>query len=118
MWAGSGAGTAQKWSWRFLHLPDHCPGDRASCAVIPDRPRDRPAARRCARPGRGAGAVATGAGRGPDPRARRRVRHQLAVILDLAVCAVLAGARSFTAIAEWAADADRRARCIFAGVPI
>ncbi|HXZ75194.1 MAG TPA: ISAs1 family transposase [Streptosporangiaceae bacterium] len=28
------------------------------------------------------------------------------MILALAVCAVLAGARSFTAIAEWAADAD------------
>jgi hypothetical protein len=27
--------------------------------------------------------------------------------LELAVCAVLAGARSFTAIAEWAADADK-----------
>ena len=36
-----------------------------------------------------------------DPRARRGVRHRLAVILALAVCAVLAGARSFTAIAEW-----------------
>ncbi len=43
----------------------------------------------------------------PDPRARRGVRHQLGVILGLAVCAVLAGARSFTAIAEWAADADQ-----------
>src|SRR5450432_1363106 len=41
-----------------------------------------------------------------DPRARRGVRHRLAVILSLAVCAVLAGARSFVAIAEWAADAD------------
>src|SRR4249920_76628 len=41
-----------------------------------------------------------------DPRRRRGVRHRLAVILGLAVCAVLAGARSFTAIAEWAADAD------------
>jgi DDE_Tnp_1-associated len=40
------------------------------------------------------------------PRHRRGVRHQLAVILGLAVCAVLAGARSFTAIAEWAAGAD------------
>lgn len=30
----------------------------------------------------------------PDPRARRGVRHRLAVILGLAVCAVLAGARS------------------------
>jgi predicted transposase YbfD/YdcC len=43
----------------------------------------------------------------PGPRARRGVRHRLAVILSLAVCAVLAGARSFTAIAEWAADADQ-----------
>jgi predicted transposase YbfD/YdcC len=43
----------------------------------------------------------------PDARARRGVRHRLAVILGLAVCAVLAGARSFTAIAEWAADADQ-----------
>lgn len=43
----------------------------------------------------------------PDPRARGGVRHRLVVILGLAVCAVLAGARSFTAIAEWAADADQ-----------
>jgi predicted transposase YbfD/YdcC len=42
-----------------------------------------------------------------DPRHRRGIRHRLAVILGLAVCAVLAGARSFTAIAEWAADADQ-----------
>jgi hypothetical protein len=40
-----------------------------------------------------------------DPRRWRGVRHRLAVILGLVVCAVLAGARSFTAIAEWAADA-------------
>jgi hypothetical protein len=43
-----------------------------------------------------------------DPWARRGVRHRLAVILALAVCAVLAGARSFTAIAEWAADLPTR----------
>jgi len=42
-----------------------------------------------------------------DPRHRRGVRHKLAVILGLAVCAVLAGARSFTVIAEWAADAGQ-----------
>lgn len=41
-----------------------------------------------------------------DPRHRRGVRHRLTVILGLALCAVVAGARSFTAIAEWAADAD------------
>ena len=40
-----------------------------------------------------------------DPRHRRGIRYRLAVILALAVCAVLAGARSFTAIAEWAGDA-------------
>jgi len=33
------------------------------------------------------------------------VRYRLAVVLGLAVCAVLSGARSFTAIAGWAADA-------------
>ena len=41
-----------------------------------------------------------------DPRHRRGVRHRLTVILGLALCAVVAGARPFTAIAEWAADAD------------
>jgi predicted transposase YbfD/YdcC len=46
----------------------------------------------------------------PDPHARRGVRHRLEVILSLALCAVLAGARSFTAIAEWAADADQDTR--------
>ena len=43
-----------------------------------------------------------------DPRHRRGVRHRLAVILGLALCAVVAGARSFTAIAEWALDADEQ----------
>ena len=42
----------------------------------------------------------------PDPRKPRGVRHRLAGVLGLAVCAVLAGARSYVAIAEWAADAD------------
>lgn len=40
-----------------------------------------------------------------DPRKARGVRHSLAGVLTLALCAVLAGARSFVAIAEWAADA-------------
>jgi predicted transposase YbfD/YdcC len=43
-----------------------------------------------------------------DPRHRRGVRYRLAAILGLALCAVVAGARSFTAIAEWAADADEQ----------
>ena len=40
----------------------------------------------------------------PDPRDPRGVRHEFAAILGIAVCAVLAGARSFIAIAEWSAD--------------
>lgn len=46
----------------------------------------------------------TALGQLPDPRKRRGVRHPFTAILGLAVCAVLAGARSFTAIAEWSAD--------------
>ena len=44
----------------------------------------------------------------PDPRARRGVRHQMSTIFGVALCAVLAGARSFTAIGEWAANASRQ----------
>src|SRR4051795_13488593 len=40
----------------------------------------------------------------PDPRARRGVRHRLTVVVTAAVCAVVAGYRSYTAIAEWVAD--------------
>jgi hypothetical protein len=36
----------------------------------------------------------------PDPRSRRGIRHRLVTVLALAVCAVLAGARSYIAIAE------------------
>ena len=45
-----------------------------------------------------------------DPRARSGRRHPLAGILALAAAAVLAGARSFAAIAEWAADAPQPVR--------
>lgn len=39
-----------------------------------------------------------------DPRKRRGVRHGLVTVVTVAVCAVVAGARSFVAIAEWTAD--------------
>ena len=41
----------------------------------------------------------------PDPRDRRGRRHGLVGVLAVAVCAVLAGAKSFAAIGEWVADA-------------
>ncbi|MFE5097844.1 transposase family protein [Streptomyces sp. NPDC056638] len=41
----------------------------------------------------------------PDPRRGQGRRHPLAFALSLAACAVLAGAKSLAAIAEWAADA-------------
>jgi len=44
----------------------------------------------------------------PDPRDPRGVRHTLTSLLLAAVAVVLAGARSFTAIGEWAADAPPR----------
>jgi hypothetical protein len=40
----------------------------------------------------------------PDPRDPRGVRHSLTSVLATAVAAVLAGARSLVAIAEWVAD--------------
>jgi predicted transposase YbfD/YdcC len=41
----------------------------------------------------------------PDPRDPRGVRHTLTSLLLAAVAAVLAGARSFTSVGEWVADA-------------
>lgn len=49
-------------------------------------------------------------GRVPDPRDPRGPRYPLVPVLAIAVCAMLAGARSYAAIAEWAADAPPRLR--------
>jgi hypothetical protein len=46
----------------------------------------------------------------PDPRARRGIRYRLTSLLAVAVCAVLAGAATFAAIADWAADLDPAVR--------
>jgi predicted transposase YbfD/YdcC len=40
----------------------------------------------------------------PDPRKARGVRYRFGSVLAVAVCAVLSGARSYAAIAEWAHD--------------
>jgi hypothetical protein len=50
-----------------------------------------------------------------DPRSRRGVRHRLFTVLAIGVCAVLAGAQTFTAIAEWAQDLTP-AVCIRLGI--
>ena len=42
-----------------------------------------------------------------DPRKRRGVRHPVVTVVAVAVCAALSGARSFTAIAEWAQSLSR-----------
>jgi predicted transposase YbfD/YdcC len=46
----------------------------------------------------------------PDPRKARGRRYRLVTVLAASVCAVLAGARSYVAIAEWAQDLPVSAR--------
>jgi predicted transposase YbfD/YdcC len=46
----------------------------------------------------------------PDPRDPRGIRYPLSAVLAVAVCAVMAGASSFTAITDWLHDLDDHAR--------
>ena len=48
----------------------------------------------------------------PDHRSARGVRHLLPVILAVGLAAVLAGARSFAAIGEWAVDQSEPAMAL------
>jgi predicted transposase YbfD/YdcC len=52
----------------------------------------------------------TALGTVPDPRKARGCRHRLVTVLAVSVAAVLAGARSYVAIAEWAHDLPVSAR--------
>jgi hypothetical protein len=47
----------------------------------------------------------------PDPRNARGIRHGVTAILLLGACAVLTGARSFAAIAEYAHDTPSPSPC-------
>lgn len=56
----------------------------------------------------------------PDPRSPRGLRYPLAGLLTVAVCAVMAGASSVTAISDWLYDLDDIARArlgFIRGVP-
>jgi predicted transposase YbfD/YdcC len=46
----------------------------------------------------------------PDPRHRQGRRFELEAVLGLALAAVIGGARSYRAIAEWVADLDQQVR--------
>ena len=42
----------------------------------------------------------------PDPRSRHGRRHPLSAILALVCCAIMCGAKSYAAIAQWGHDQD------------
>jgi hypothetical protein len=42
----------------------------------------------------------------PDPRSRHGRQHSLSAVLGLVCCAILCGARSYSAIAQWAHDQE------------
>jgi len=42
----------------------------------------------------------------PDPRSRHGRQHPLSAVLALVCCAIMSGAKSYTAIAQWAQDHD------------
>lgn len=42
----------------------------------------------------------------PDPRSRHGRQHSLSAVLGLVCCAIMCGARSYAAIAQWAVDHD------------
>ncbi|MBP7230478.1 MAG: DUF4338 domain-containing protein [Syntrophaceae bacterium] len=44
----------------------------------------------------------------PDPRFRRGVRHRNISIIDLSICAVVCGCRSYAAIAQWVKNCSRK----------
>ena len=51
-------------------------------------------------------------GRIEDPRKPKGVRHPLATVLALAVCAMLGGARSLYAIAQWGREHPQLAQSL------
>ncbi|MEK7281033.1 MAG: transposase family protein [Chloroflexota bacterium] len=48
----------------------------------------------------------------PDPRSAHGLRHPIGAILALAVCAMLCGARSLYAIAQWGREHDELTKAL------
>src|SRR6266581_9727470 len=87
------AGRARAERWKFLHSP--------SSATRDTRPPMTSSSMTAARSQYLLDLLA----QVPDPRKRRGRRHPLAGLLAVGIAAVIAGARSFAAIGQWAADA-------------
>src|SRR5437763_5559899 len=87
------AGRARAERWKFLRYPSSA----ARAARPPMTSSPVPAAR--------SQYLLDLLARVPDPRKRRGRRHALAGLLATGIAAVAAGARSFAAIGQWAADA-------------
>src|SRR5512133_893188 len=89
----------------------HDHGEARACrAIVPDPVGADPAARCRPTPASRDPHLLAYLATIPDPRAPRGHRHPLIAILAMAAAAVLAGARSMTAIAEWAADTPQSVR--------
>jgi DDE_Tnp_1-associated len=79
--------------------------DRRACLPIIPHSRGRPSSRACRAGPDQCRSLLDHLATITDPRQRRGRRHTLGAVLAVAVAAVMAGARSLAAIAEWAADA-------------
>jgi DDE_Tnp_1-associated len=84
--------------------------DARACRPIPDPSRPGPTCPCPASPRQRTPHLLAYLASVPDPRAARGRRHPLVAIVAMAAAAVLAGARSIAAIAEWAADAPQPVR--------
>src|SRR5512135_477999 len=103
---GSSAGTAPGLIMTVSMPARLSPRCHARRAIIACRPCFGPRAGAGQTARAGAGQVAGGVRAGHEPQGTSRSASPAGGGPDSGVCAVLAGARSYTAVAEWAADVD------------
>src|SRR6516164_5983668 len=97
------AGGARAERWKFLHCPSSASRTRPPMSSSPVP------ASRCHY-------LLDLLAQVPDPRKRRGRRHALSGLLATGVAAVIAGARSFAAIGQWAADAGPEVLAVLGAV--